>query len=133
VNAIVVTPVSGYNTLDLSADALNQQVATVNEQNNDPDGYTVTLQSLNAAATAQANLKGADAQNSQVVNYSMKYGVAASEADVTLVAGSAVVSNPSAASIEAGAEKSLLISFSGASWKNADTYSDTLTLTIAAK
>lgn len=133
VNEIVVTPVSGYNTLNLTAGATDQQVATVNEKNNDPDGYTVTLVSLNAAATAQANLKGADTENSQVINYSMKYGVAASEAAVTLVAGSAVVSSTSAASIEAGAEKSLLVSFSGASWKNADTYSDTLTLTIAAK
>lgn len=133
VNAIVVTPVAGYNSLALGAGATDQQVATVNEQNNDPDGYTVTLVSANASTNTVAFLKGADSENSQVVNYTMKYGTASSEAAVTLVAGSAVVTSTSAASIEAGAEKSLLVSFAGASWKNADTYADTLTLTIAAK
>jgi hypothetical protein len=133
VNEIVVTPVSGYNTLDLTAGGTDVQVATVNEKNNDPDGYTVTLVSANAAETAQAFLAGADGDNAQVVNYSMKYGVAEAEAAVTLVAGSAVVTSTSAASIEAGAAKSLLITFAGSSWKNADTYSDTITLTIAAK
>lgn len=136
VNAIVVTSVAGYNSLALGTGATDQQVATVNEQNNDPDGYTVTLVSANAAtaASAQARLNGADTENSQVVNYSMKYGVAAAEAIVTLDgSGSAVVSSTSAASLEAGNEKSLLITFAGDTWKNADTYSDTLTLTIAAK
>src|SRR5687768_3215877 len=55
VNEIVVTPVAGYNTLNLTAGATDQQVATVNEKNNDPDGYTVTLTSLNASG-AQAFL-----------------------------------------------------------------------------
>jgi len=133
VNAIAITPVSGYNTLNMTSGAIDQQVATLNEKNNDPDGYTVTLASLNAAAGSQAVLKGADAQTTDSFNYTMKYGVAASETAVTLVAGSAVVTSTSAPSIEAGAEKSLLISFTGSSWKNADTYSDTITLTIASK
>ena len=133
VNEIVVTPVEGHNALDMAAGAVNQQVATVNEKNNDPDGYTVTLTTLNAPAGNAAFLKGSDADNSQTFAYSMKYGTAGSEADVTLASGSAVVTSTSAASIEAGAEKSLLVSFTGSSWKNADTYSDTITLTIAAK
>ena len=135
-NQIVVTPVAGDNALDMTASATDKQVATVNEKNNDPDGYTVTLVSANAlaASSSQARLTGADSDNSQVFNYSMKYGSAGSEAAVTLDGtGSATVTSTSAASIEAGAEKSLLVTFSGSSWKNADTYSDTITLTIAAK
>jgi hypothetical protein len=136
VNEITVTPVAGYNSLNLASGATDQQVATINEKNNDPDGYTVTLVSANAAAagSSQARLKGADAQNSQVVNYSIKYGVDGSESSVTLDnTGSAVVTSTSAASPQTGANKSLRITFSGNSWLNADTYSDTLTLTIAAK
>jgi hypothetical protein len=133
VNEIVVTPVAGYNTLNMTAGATIQQVATVNEKSNDPDGYTVTLQSLNAGATTQGFLKGADAQNTDFFNYTMTYGVAAAEAAVTLAAGSGIVTTTSAPSIEAGAEKSFRISFTGSAWKNADTYSDTITLTIAAR
>lgn len=133
VNEIVVTPVAGYNTLNMTAGATIQQVATINEKSNDPDGYTVTLQSLNAGATTQGFLKGADTENADFFNYTMTYGVAAAEAAVTLAAGSGIVTSTSAASIEAGAEKSLRISFAGSTWKNADVYSDTITLTIAAK
>ena len=136
VNELTVTPQAGYNALDLTSGATEQTVAVVNEKNNDPDGYTVTLVSANAqaASSSQARLKGADTDNATVVNYSIKYGVAAAEAAVTLDgSGSAVVSSTSAASIEAGADKNMKITFLGATWKNADTYSDTLTLTIAAK
>jgi hypothetical protein len=133
VSELTISPVAGYNALNLTTGGADVQVATVNEKNNDPDGYTVTLQSLNAGATTQGFLKGSDTENSQFFNYTMKYGTAAAEAAVTLVAGSAIVSTTSAPSIEAGAEKSLLISFTGSSWKNADSYSDTITLTIAAK
>ncbi|HVR36446.1 MAG TPA: hypothetical protein VMS21_11410 [Methylomirabilota bacterium] len=136
VNEITVTGQTGFNTLNLSAGATDQNVAVVNEKNNDPDGYTVTLVSANAqaASSSQARLKGANTANATVINYSMKYGTALAEAAVTLGAtGSAVVTSTSAASPETGSNKNLLITFSGSSWSNADTYSDTITLTIAAK
>lgn len=135
VNALTVTSQAGFNALALSTGSTNQTVAVVNEKNNDPDGYTVTLVSANAqaASSAQARLKGADAQNATVINYSIKYGVAASEAAVTLVSGSATVTSTTAATPEAGSNKNLQISFDGSTWRNADVYSDTLTLTIAAK
>lgn len=44
----------------------------------------------------------------------------------TVTAGSGIVTTTSAPSIEAGAEKSIRISFTGSAWKNADTYSDTI-------
>lgn len=136
VNQISVTSQSGYNTLDLSAGATDQTIAVVNEKNNDPDGYTVTLVSANAAAaaSAQPRLKGGDTANSTVVNYSIKYGVEGAEQAVTLDAdGSKVITSVSAATGASGVDKNLMITFSGVAWQNADTYSDTLTLTIASK
>lgn len=136
VNELTVTSQAGFSTLDLTAGATDLTVAVVNEKNNDPDGYTVTLVSANAqaASSAQARLNGADGANATVLNYSIKYGVAAAEAAVTLdTTGSAVVSSTSAATVEAGSNKNLKITFAGSTWKNADVYSDTVTLTIAAK
>ena len=108
----------------------------MNEKNNDPDGYTVTLVSANAAAagSAQARLKGTDSANSTEINYSIKYGQTGEEQAVTLDAdGSKVITSVSAATDAAGVDKNLMITFSGMAWRNADTYSDTLTLTIATK
>ena len=136
VNEIVVTTQSGYNALDLSAGATDQTIAVVNEKNNDPDGYTVTLVSANAAAaaSAQARLKGAEAANGTEINYSIKYGTTGAEQEITLDAdGSKVITSVSAATDAAGVDKNLMITFSGLAWRNADTYSDTLTLTIASK
>lgn len=136
VNELTVTSQTGFNALDLTAGVTDQTIAVVNEKNNDPDGYTVTLVSANAqaAGSSQATLTGADPENSAVINYSIKYGPATLETAVTLsAAGSAVVTSTTAASSEAGDDKNLKISFTGSTWRNADTYSDTLTLTIAAK
>lgn len=133
VNEITVTSQTGFDTLDLTNGGTDVLVAVVNEKNNDPDGYKVTLVSLNAGTTAQANLKGADTENASVINYSIKYGAPTLETAVTLVSGSAEVTSTTAATPEAGTTKNLKISFAGSSWSNADTYSDTLTLTIAAK
>lgn len=136
VNELTVAAQTGFNALNLTTGATDLTVAVVNEKNNDPDGYTVTLVSANAqaAGSAQARMKGADTANATEINYSIKYGVAALEAAVVLSAtGSAVVTTTTAATAEAGADKNLKITFAGATWRNADTYSDTLTLTIAAK
>jgi hypothetical protein len=135
VNEITVTSQTGFDTLNLANGGTDVLVAVVNEKNNDPDGYTVTLVSANAQAesSAQAHLKGADTENATVINYSIKYGVNAAETAVTLVSGSAEVTSTTAATPEAGSDKNLKITFAGSSWSNADTYSDTLTLTIAAK
>ena len=135
INELTVTSQSGFNSLALTTGSTNQTVAVVNEKNNDPDGYTVTLVSGNAQAesSSQAQMKGADTANTTVVNYSISYGSSGSEAAVTLDSGSAVVTDASAATAEAGSNKNLLISFAGATWRTADTYSDTITLTIASK
>ena len=90
-------------------------------------GYKVTLRSANAfaAAGAQAYLKGASAGNSDTVNYTIKYNGSA----VSLVAGDAVVTSAITRTTGSGVSKNLLVTLSGA-FNVADTYSDTLTLTL---
>ncbi|HMP81895.1 MAG TPA: hypothetical protein PKA41_04225 [Verrucomicrobiota bacterium] len=133
INEIVVTPEAGYNDLNLNAGESWKLVATVNERNNDPDGYTVTLQSLNADDD-QARLKG-DQTTSIYVNYSMKYGTAGSseDADVTLEAGEAVVTSTTTPTGSSGVNKKLTVNIAANSWPDAGVYNDTLTLTIASK
>ena len=86
----------------------------------------MTLNSLNAGSTAQAVLNGT-AGNTDTVNYTMKYDGTA----VTLASGSAVVTSSAVRTPGAGLVKGLSVTIP-AVWVNTDTYSDTLTLTIAA-
>ena len=126
VTTITVASQAGYNALPIAAGCVDQLVANVTEKSNDRIGYTVTLNSLNAGATAQAVLNGT-AGNTDTVNYTMKYnGIA-----VTLASGSAVVTTSAVRTPVAGLVKPLAVTIP-ASWVNTDTYSDTLTLTIAA-
>ena len=126
INTITLASQSGYNALDLVNGATAKVVGIATETSNDKLGYKVTLGSLNAGSTAQAFLKGALTGNADVVNYSITYGGAA----VTLVSGSAQVTTAAARTGSTGATKNIAVTFSGA-WLTADTYSDTLTLTIA--
>jgi len=116
----------GYNTLDLVNGAVSKLVGIATEKSNDKLGYTVTISSLNAGATAQAFLKGAIVGNADVVNYSIQYN----GGGVTLANGSATVTIAGGRTPGVGVAKNMNVTFAG-SWLTADTYSDTLTLTIA--
>jgi len=119
-----------FTTPDPVAGFTDQQVTTVTERCNSKLGYKVTLASLNAAATAQAYLKSVDAANTDKINYSIKYNGSA----VTLVAGSATVTDVTAKTAGTGVTKNLQISIAAAGADyNADTYSDTITFTLTAK
>ncbi len=61
------------------------------------------------------------------MNYSITYNGTA----VTLASGSAQVTSVATRTPQAGVAKNIAVTFTGA-WLAADTYSDTLTLTIAA-
>jgi len=126
INTITIASQAGYNALNLVSGAAAQVVGIATETSNDKLGYKVTLSSLNAGATAQAVLKGAIVGNTDSVNYSISYGGTA----VTLAAGSATVTSVAARTAAAGVAKNIAVTFAG-SWLAADTYSDTLTLTIA--
>jgi hypothetical protein len=123
---ISIASQAGYNALDLVNGATAKLVGIATEKSNDKLGYTVTVTSLNAGATAQAFLKGALAGNADVVNYSIQYN----GAGITLVNGSGTVTLASGRTGGTGVAKNLNVTFAG-SWLTADTYSDTLTLTIA--
>jgi hypothetical protein len=135
INDIVITPAPGIASLDLTVNQTDLLVATVNEKSNRRVGYTVTLASL-AAAGLSGNpfFKGANGANTDVLSYSFKYGPAGSLAGFSLTSGSAIITSTSAKTGAAGVDKELRISYNGAAaFLNEDTYSDTLTLTIAPK
>jgi len=130
--SLVLTEEGSYNDLTLTANGADVDVANVVVECNDPDGYTVTMVTANGATGGL--FEGADAQNSETLAYSVKYGAGGSEAAVTFVAGSKEVESTSARSTVGGDTRNILISWTAPGTPlSADTYSDTLTLTIAAK
>ena len=126
ITTIAIASQAGYNALDLVNGAAAKLVGIATETSNDKLGYKVTLASANAGTGTQAYLKGAISGNPDVMNYSITYGSTA----VTLVSGSATVTSVTARTSSTGVAKNIAISYTGA-WLAADTYSDTLTLTIA--
>ena len=129
---ITVTPEAGASALDLSLDASNVAVATVVERSNKKAGYTVTLESANAAAgsAAEAYFSHTDPAVESSLEYSITYGGTA----VTLTNGAAVISDVSGKTDALGSAKTVAVSYNGASdFPYEGTYTDILTFTIAAK
>jgi glycine betaine/choline ABC-type transport system substrate-binding protein len=127
INTVTIASQSGYNSLALASGATAQVVGIATETSNDKLGYKVTLSSANAGSTAQAFLKGAITGNTDTLNYSILYNGTA----VTLASGSATVTSATGRTVAAGVTKNIAVTFTG-TWLTADTYSDTLTLTVAA-
>lgn len=126
---ITVTPVAGYNLLDVVAGGSGIAIATVKEKSNSKAGYKVTVRSATAfaASGAQATLKGAAVTDPETVNYAIKYAGTA----VTLVSGEAEVTSATDKTGGTGLDKAVTIDVTG-TWVGADTYSDTLTFTITS-
>jgi len=125
INTITIASQTGYNTLDLVNGATAKVVGIATEISNDNTGYKVTLASANAGTSAQALLKGGLTGNTDTVNYSILYN----SLPVTLVSGSATVTTATGHTSKTGVAKNIAVTFP-ASWVAADTYSDTITLTI---
>jgi hypothetical protein len=125
--SVMASPLS--SNLDLSTNAAFI-VASVTERSNKRAGYTVTLSSANAAAEGASIpfLKGSLADNPDRLSYSLTYNTA----PVALSGGSAIISDVSTKTPSSGSVKPLGISYVG-EFLYEDTYSDTLTFTIAAK
>ena len=119
--AIVVTSVTGYNNLDLTASPVNLTVANVREINNTANGYTVTLASTNAG-----QLKN----GTSALAYTAKYN----NVTVTLSATATTVTTSPPSTAVVNVVKPFTVSYTGAAAETmtAGTYSDTLTFTIAA-
>jgi len=126
--AITATAAPALTDTELNSGVVDKQMSVVNEKSNRHVGYWVALKSANAAAasSSQARMNGISAGNTDVINYSIKYnGVA-----VTLgITGQATVTLDAAKTPQAGIDKNLTITI-GAGFPAADTYSDTITLTL---
>jgi hypothetical protein len=120
--AIVVSPVAGYNSLDLSTTATDKNVATVTEINNTTTGYTVKLASANSGSLKNGSLGS--------VAYTAKYNGTA----VTLSSTAVTVTKQSSQTSVVNANKNFSISYTGVDPTTlmVGTYSDTLTFTITA-
>lgn len=121
---ISVTAETVAASLNLEETKTNLLVATVKEKCNKQGGYTVTVLSANAGL-----LEGAVGGNTDTVAYTMTYaGVLFSLTD-----GSVTVTPDGTKTVSSGANKEVRISYTGNDFLTEDTYTDTLTFTIAAK
>lgn len=125
----VATSANSATLGDLSASPVtNDTIATITEVCNDPVGYKVTLTSANAGASGNTlYLKGATAGNTNQIDYSLTYN----SANVTFASGSGLLTNATAPTPTAGTPKTLQLTSTAGNY-NADTYTDTLTITMAA-
>jgi len=126
--AITATAAPALTGTELTSGVTDKQMSVVNEKSNRHVGYWVALKSANAAAasSSQARLNGISAGNTDVINYSIKYnGVAVALG----ISGQATVTTAAARTPQAGVNKNLTITI-GAGFPAADTYSDTITVTL---
>lgn len=126
-SGLLITPQSGYNSLDILGGVNNKSVATVTEHSNGINGYIVTLRSANAYArsSSQATLDGTG-NNTDRVPYTIIYNSQIVTLDGT---GTATVTSTTTRSSRYGDTKNLKVTISP-TWVSADTYSDTLILTL---
>jgi hypothetical protein len=127
---ITVTADAIAGTLDLGTTQTDLKVATVNEKANIVAGYTVTVASTNGVngSLASGRLNGTLGETTSVA-----YTVTYNAIPVILVNGAAQITDATAATAIAGVNKDLEISYTGDAGLEPGIYTDTLTLTIAAK
>ena len=104
-------------SLNLTAGGNNVQVGTVTESCNDGAGYTINVTSANGGKLSSA------AANSQPISYTTLYDGASASGNVAVTRSSA----------NFGKVASLNVTVPAAAQAIAGTYSDTLTIAIAAK
>ncbi len=129
--SISVQPNAVASSLNLTTNG-SETIATVVETCNDPDGYVVTVSSANgvAAGASSGLLVGSSAGESFA--YILHYQTFPSA--LTWVSGVATVTDSSAKTPSGGIAKSVFVELYPAGENlAADTYTDTLTFTIAAK
>ena len=123
---ISVSAQSIASNLDLTTTSSSTTVANVTENCNDKLGYKVTLTTQNGDTTG--TFKGASSGNNDTLNYTVTYNGAAQ----TFSGKNVQVTNATARTAAGGVTKALAIAFTGTASLNADTYTDTLTLTMTA-
>lgn len=136
--AITLTPAPGSGSLDLGVNVVDVLVVTVNERANSASGYTVTLESANAA-TAGQNMTFFQniSVSTETLVYTIKYGGATVVLGNGGMAGRSNVTHSDAKTPTGGVARLVQISYRGApahgSAAGNGIYQDTLTFTIAAK
>ena len=129
---VTVTPEAAASSLDLTTDQTNLKVATVNEKCNDPDGYTVDLQTAYGNTNSVAEARVESATTSENLIYTVTYDAAAVTFDATVIDR---VTDSNAKTGGTGIDRDIDISYLGvvANLAAGFDYTDTLTVTIAAK
>ena len=126
---IQVLAAAGSTSLDLTKNVPDQHIGDIVERSNVTAGYTVTISSANAA-TGTPHFKGVNPSNTDTLDYTLKYN----GSPINFTGGSALISDVNSKTATIGSTKSINLSYDGTSnFLNADSYSDTLTFTIAAK
>ena len=123
---VSVTPVAGVaDNLPLTSAQSGLNVGSVNETCNDADGYTVTAQSANSSVLQPLGPTSTDS-----VAYTFSYN----GTGVDLSSGAAMTVTDASAPTGSGGSSNLVdISYANPGFIEADTYTDTITFTIAAK
>lgn len=138
---LVVTPASAASSLDLSNGVKRVQVGSVLQNCNKNAGYLLIVASLNCPATPTgAKLVGA--LNAEVVPYSVEANNPTTGGSQAVVTGLLATACSGAAAVTArdvagakitGETSQIFVNYSGSSGLSADSYADTLTITLAAK
>ena len=128
--SITVTPASAASTLTLTSTQTNLNVGSVVEQCNDFKGYKISVASTNNPTQAGTGnftgvLKGATSGNTDTISYTVAYATTGNVVPATSLAESVTTKQLTATT------NSVFVSFTGVTTLGADTYSDTLTVTMA--
>ncbi len=127
VTCAISTADAGAGALDLSASQTDLTIANVTEDCSDADGYTVTIATTNGTANGLLVSQDVNGANATDLTYSIKYDAVA----VTLVAGSGTAAIRSGFTASQTVVLAITYTIPGGGLP-ADTYTDTLTLTITA-
>ena len=123
----ISTADAGAGTLDLSASQTDLTIANVTETCNDVDGFTVTIATANGTTNGLLVSQDINGTNATDQAYSIKYDAVA----VTIASGSGTAATR--VGFTGAQTVALAISYTiAAGGLPADTYTDTLTLTITA-
>ena len=125
----ITTTDAGAGTLDLSTTQANTTIATVAESCNSPDGYTVSIATTNGTGTGLLVSQDLNGANSTDLTYTIRYDSIAKTFVTGNIANAATRSGFTAPKPTVPLDISYTIPGGGLP---ADTYTDTLTLTLTA-
>ncbi len=128
--SIAVSANATASGLGLTSSTAGSDIGVVTETCNDADGYTVSVTSANGVTQSAANGVLIGGSHSETLSYSLTYNSSA----VTFVNGVGEVTNVNEKTAAGGVAKTVQIIYDPTSSNlAADSYSDTLTFSIAAK